>query len=75
MLRDLGLGLGDIEVATRVVIFPQGLRGEYFADVGRHAAAAARSRGRVGSGSGIDDLKQRQALFGTVGYFLFTTRT
>ena len=25
--------------------------------------------------AGIDDLTQRQALFGTVGYFLFTTRT
>ena len=38
MLRDLALA--DIEVATRVVIFPQDLAAEYFSDVGRHAASA-----------------------------------
>ena len=74
MLRDLGLG--DIEVATRVVIFPQGLAAEYFADVGRHAAAA----GAITADeltewlSGIGGLAAHQALFGTVGYFLFTAR-
>ena len=38
LLRDLGLS--DIEVATRVVIFPQDLGATYFAGVGRHAAEA-----------------------------------
>lgn len=75
MLR--GLGVGDIEIATRVVIFPQGLAAEYFADVGRHAAAA----GAITADeltewlSGIGGLAAHQALFGTVGYFLFTAET
>jgi len=74
MLRDLGLA--DIEVATRVVIFPQGLTSEYFADVGRHAAAAgALSAAELAEWlAGIDGLASKQALFGTVGYFLFTAR-
>ena len=38
LLRDLGLS--DIEVATRVVVFPQDLGATYFAGVGRHAAEA-----------------------------------
>ncbi|MCC6793292.1 MAG: methyltransferase domain-containing protein [Thermomicrobiales bacterium] len=74
ILRDLGLA--DIEVATRVVVFPQGLASEYFADVGRHAAAAgAISAGELAEWlAGIDGLAAKQALFGTVGYFLFTAR-
>ncbi len=68
------LGLSDIRVATRVVIFPQGLGAEYFSDVGRHAATA----GAITADEldawlgGIADLAARQRLFGTVGYFLFT---
>jgi SAM-dependent methyltransferase len=75
MLR--GLGLGDIEIATRVVIFPQGLAAEYFADVGRLAAAAGAITAEELTEwlSGIDDLAAHQALFGTVGYFLFTGET
>lgn len=74
MLRDLGLA--EITIATRVVIFPQGLASEYFADLGRHAAAA----GAITAPeldewlAGIDRLAARQSLFGTVGYFLFTAR-
>jgi SAM-dependent methyltransferase len=75
ILRDLGLS--DIEVATRVVIFPQGLAAEYFSDVGKHAAAAgAITASELAAWTtGIDALAGQQALFGTVGYFLFTART
>jgi len=75
MLRDLGLT--NIEVATRVVIFPQGLAAEYFADLGRHAADAdAITEVELAAWlSGIEALKARDALFGTVGYFLFTAQT
>lgn len=74
MLRDLALA--DIEVATRVVIFPQDLAAEYFSDVGRHAASAgAITSDELGEWlDGIAGLKQDRALFGTVGYFLFTAR-
>jgi SAM-dependent methyltransferase len=75
MLR--GLGLRSIEIATRVVIFPQGLAAEYFTDVGRHAAAAGAITADELTGwlSGIAGLAAHQALFGTVGYFLFTAET
>lgn len=74
MLR--ALALTDIEVATRVVIFPQGLAAEYYAGVGQHAAAAgAITAAELGEWlAGLDSLKAKQALFGTVGYFLFTAR-
>jgi SAM-dependent methyltransferase len=74
MLR--ALSLADIQVATRVVIFPHGLAAEYYAGVGQHAAAA----GAITADelkewlAGLDVLKAKQALFGTVGYFLFTAR-
>jgi len=40
ILRDLGFM--NIEVATRVVIFPQDLGAQYFSDVGRHAQSRRR---------------------------------
>lgn len=72
MLRDLGFT--NIEVATRVVIFPQDLGAEYFSDVGRHAQAAGAITAAELTAwlTGIGGLHQRQSLFGTVGYFLFT---
>ena len=70
------LGLGGIEVATRVAIFPQDLGATYFEAVGRHAAAAgALSAAELDAWlAGIADLHARGRLFGTVGYFLFTAR-
>ena len=57
--------------------FPQGLAAEYFADVGRHAAAAGaiKTEELVGWLAGINGLAAKEALFGTVGYFLFTAQT
>jgi SAM-dependent methyltransferase len=72
MLADLGLK--EVRVATRVVIFPQDLGATYFTSVGRHAAAA----GAIGDGdlaawtAGVESLRAEGRLFGTVGYFLFT---
>ena len=70
------LGLRDVTVSTRVVIFPRDLAAIYFADVGRNAAkAGAISEVELSTWlSGIADLHQRGRLFGSVGYFLFTAR-
>ena len=70
------LGLGGIEVATRVAVFPQDLGATYFAGVGRHAAeAGALSADELAAWlAGVADLHARGRLFGTVGYFLFTAR-
>jgi len=74
MLADLGLH--DIEVATRVVIFPRDLGAEYFSSVGRNAArdAAISDQQLEGWLTGIAALHASRQLFGSVGYFLFTAR-
>ena len=74
MLRDLGFA--NIQVATRVVIFPQDLGAEYFSAVGRHAAVADAITGAELASwlAGIADLRRSNSLFGTVGYFLFSER-
>ena len=73
-LRDLGLR--DVTIATRVVIFPQDLAALYFADVGRNAAKdGAITQAELSAWlSGIADLHKKGHLFGSVGYFLFTAR-
>jgi len=70
------LGLRDVTVSTRVVIFPQDLAAIYFADVGRNAAKdGAISEAELSAWlSGIADLHKHNRLFGSVGYFLFTAR-
>lgn len=74
MLDDLGLK--DVAVATRVLIFPPDLAAEYFGSVGRgaHADGALSDRELDDWLAGIADLRRRGRLFGTVGYFLFTAR-
>jgi SAM-dependent methyltransferase len=74
MLADLGLT--DVRVATRVVIFPQELGAAYFESVGRHAADAGAITGDELKGwtDGVAGLKARGRLFGSVGYFLLTAR-
>ncbi len=70
------VGLHDISVATRVVIFPQDLGAEYFSDVGRNAEkdGALSDEELEAWLAEIADLHRRGRLFGTVGYFLFTAR-
>lgn len=70
------LGFEDVGLASRVLVFPQGLGATYFRSVGRHAeAAGAISAAELAEWSaGIDGLAARGRLFGSVGYFLFTAR-
>ena len=70
------VGLHEIAVATRVLIFPQDLAATYFAAIGRSAQRdGALSDEALGTWlAGIADLHQRGRLFGSVGYFLFTAR-
>jgi ubiquinone/menaquinone biosynthesis C-methylase UbiE len=70
------LGLRDVAVSTRVVLFPQDLAALYFADVGRNAAKdGAITEAELSAWlTGIADLRKRGRLFGSVGYFLFTAR-
>jgi 2-polyprenyl-3-methyl-5-hydroxy-6-metoxy-1,4-benzoquinol methylase len=70
------LGLHDVTVSTRVVIFPQDLAAIYFSDVGRNAAKdGAISQAELSAWlSGISDLHKQVRLFASVGYFLLTAR-
>ncbi len=72
MLEDVEFN--DIQLATRVLVFPPDLAASYFTQCGHSAAA-----NRVISDSelqewtsGIDGLFRKGNLFATVGYFLFT---
>lgn len=71
LLRDLGLT--DIRVATRVVLFPPDLGAAYFSDAGRKAAAAdVISRDELAAWlHDIAALAERQRLMVSVGYFPF----
>lgn len=74
MLQDLEFS--SIELASRVLVFPQGLAASYFENTGRHAATA----GVIDSGeleewlTHIERLSKSETLFGSVGYFLFTAQ-
>ncbi len=72
MLADLGFA--DVQIASRVLVFPQDLGATYFTAVGRHAAdAGALDPAELAAWKdGIAALRARGRLFGTVGYFLFT---
>jgi SAM-dependent methyltransferase len=71
-----GLGLQDVEIQTRVVIFPQDLAAEYFASTAENAQkdGAISQSERAAWDAEIAELHKAGALFGTVGYFLFTAR-
>lgn len=68
------IGFNTIEIATRVLIFPQELGATYFKSIGVHAQEAG-----VISGveltewqDDIDRLRDKDQVFATIGYFLFT---
>ena len=71
-----GLGLRDIAVNTRVLIFPQDLGAEYFSSVGTNAAkdGAISSQECEAWQAEIAALHKAGTLFGIIGYFLFTAR-
>jgi SAM-dependent methyltransferase len=68
------LKFSDIQLATRVLIFPQKLCSSYFLGVGERAAkAGAISTHELEEwSSGIALLEKQGLLFGSIGYFLFT---
>jgi SAM-dependent methyltransferase len=79
LVRDLrarlaGLGLVDVEIASRMVVFDPELAAQYFGGIGEAAVrdgaidAAAGERWRAT----IDDRHRRGELFGAIGYYLFT---
>lgn len=74
MLADLGFT--NVQLDTRVAIFPQDLGAHYFAAVGAHAAAAGSLTPAELEEwqTGLAALAHAGRLFGTVGYFLFTAR-
>lgn len=69
-------GLRDVELNTRVVIFPQALGAEYFVSTGENAM----KDGTISPAEfeawqkEIGALQKASNLFGTVDYFLFTAR-
>ncbi len=68
------LGFSEIQLASRVLLFPQKLCCSYFLGVGERAAkAGVISTDEFEEWSSCINLLEKQGqLFGTVGYFLFT---
>ncbi|MBG6206485.1 ubiquinone/menaquinone biosynthesis C-methylase UbiE [Labrenzia sp. EL_126] len=68
------LGFANIEIATRVLIFPQDLGASYFNSIGLHAnEAGVVSAGELEEWRGaIDLLRKNNHVFASIGYFLFT---
>jgi ubiquinone/menaquinone biosynthesis C-methylase UbiE len=72
---DLGaLGLTDVEVESRMVIFSPDLAAQYFGGIGEAAATAGVIDVDDGHrwASTIDGLHREGRLFGAIGYYLFT---
>jgi hypothetical protein len=69
-----GVGLLDVAIDTRVVIFTPDLAAAYFTETGR----TARSAGAIDAAefdhwaAAIEELRQRGRLFCSIGYYLFT---
>jgi SAM-dependent methyltransferase len=70
------VGLRNVEIDTRIVIFTPDLAAAYFTETGR----TAQSAGVIDTGefhhwaAAIEDLRQRGRLFCSIGYYLFTAR-
>jgi SAM-dependent methyltransferase len=70
------VGLRDVEIDTRIVVFTPDLAAAYFTETGR----TAQSAGVIDTGefdhwaAAIEDLRQRGRLFCSIGYYLFTAR-
>jgi SAM-dependent methyltransferase len=70
----LDLGLTDVEVASRMVVFSPDLGAEYFRGIGQAAATAGAIDVEAGRRwtSTIDALHRDGRLFGAIGYYLVT---
>jgi SAM-dependent methyltransferase len=69
----LDVGLHDVEIDTRIVIFTPDLAAAYFTETGKTALAA----GVIDAGeferwaAGSEDLRRKDRLFASIGYYLF----
>lgn len=74
LMRDIGLR--EIEVDTRVVIFTSDLAAAYFTETARSAASAGViDRHELDSwAAAVEDRRRRDRLFCSIGYYLFTAR-
>jgi SAM-dependent methyltransferase len=81
LVRDMAglmhdVGLSNVRIDTRIVIFPPGLAAPYFTQMG----TTARTSGVISPEehetwtAGIEDLRQRDRLFCSIGYYLFAAQ-
>ena len=72
-----GLGLRSVAIATRVLVLPRDLAGDYFLGAAHKAAddGAISARELTSWKSGVDGLHRSDRLFGTIAYFLFACRS
>lgn len=68
------LGFSGIEVASRILVFPQDLGSSYFKGIGERACESGAISNQEHNDwvEGIEELEGANLLFGTVGYFLFS---
>jgi SAM-dependent methyltransferase len=73
-VRLAALGFSGIEVASRILVFPQGLASGYFKGIAGRAVESGVISGKEHKDwvEGIEELEEASLLFGTVGYFLFS---
>lgn len=69
-------GLTDIEIDTRLLVFPEDLAMDYFIQMGANAKKAdiISADEQEAWTAAIKDLKARGRLFATIGYYLFAAR-
>jgi hypothetical protein len=71
-----GVGLRDISIDTRIVIFTPELAAAYFTETGK----TAQNAGVIDAGefdhwaAAIEDLRRRGRLFCSIGYYLFAAK-
>lgn len=72
--RLAALGFSRIDVASRILVFPQDLASGYFKGIAERACenGAASDQERKNWIEEIEELEEANLLFGTVGYFLFS---
>ena len=81
LVRDLAssmrdVGLTNVQIDTRILIFPLGLGASYFTETGASAAkAGVISPAELETWTnGIEDLRQNGRLFCSIGYYLFAAQ-
>ncbi|MCE3556179.1 methyltransferase domain-containing protein [Pseudonocardia sp. RS11V-5] len=72
----LDLGVRDVEIASRMVVFDPDLAAQYFTGIGRSAGAAGviDEEATARWVATIAELRRTDRLFAAIGYYLFTGR-